>query len=262
MESRRVAAAPPRVVAGDHVEAVPALQVGQVVEGLDGAGGIAAVGPQELRGDHRDVPTHTGHAGAVAADAADRAGHVGAMIVADAVVDGVVVRVEIPAADVVDVSVAVVVDAVSCGIERIQPHVGREVRMVEVHAFVDDPHVDIARAGEARRPRLFGLATERIRRADRAGGKRLVVSIHAPEPAARGVVGVVADGCRCKPPVRLRGNDPGATGDGGDRPFHPDVSGHGHSLENPRGRPLHGGRMDLLDGVSVHRGPGRRPLRR
>ena len=134
----------------------------------------------------------------------DRAGHVGAVVVARPVVDGGVVGVEVPAVDVVDVAVPVVVDAVG-GLAGVRPDVGRQVWVADLDALVDDAHVDVRVAGVAGVPGLAGPAPERV------GGRR-AVAVHAPVPAP-GVVGVVRDGRRVELVVRL---DVGHAGTGPD----------------------------------------------
>ena len=75
-------------------------------------------------------------------DAAIVPGDVRAVAVVVEVVDGVVVVAEVPAVDVVDVAVAVVVDPVgllaAARLARVRPRPRGEVRMAEVDAVVDD----------------------------------------------------------------------------------------------------------------------------
>ena len=81
----------------------------------------------------------------------DRPGDVRAMPVLVEVVDGVVVVAEVPAVDVVDVAVAVVVDAVGllavAALARVRPRPRGEVRMAEVDPVVDDRHDRAGRPG-------------------------------------------------------------------------------------------------------------------
>src|SRR4029077_4188664 len=99
----------------------------------------------------------------------------------------VVVVKEIPAVDVVDVPVQVVVHAGKAGgLDRIGPDIGRQVGMVNLDAFVDDADGDGAAADMSGLPGLAGLAAERIR----VPGRR--VAEHAPQIAV-GVTRVVRD---------------------------------------------------------------------
>ena len=93
---------------------------------------------------------------------------------------GVVVG-EVPAVDVVDEAVAVVVDAVTGHVARVVPGIGRQIRMVVVHAGVDDGHHHAAGAG-GRVPRLRGIDVG----VDDAA--RLAAVVEAPELAERRVV--------------------------------------------------------------------------
>ena len=58
----REAAAAPRIVRGDEIDAVARLQIDQVIERLHGVGGRAAAAAEELRRDHRHGPVHAGDA--------------------------------------------------------------------------------------------------------------------------------------------------------------------------------------------------------
>src|SRR5262249_1932266 len=118
-----------------------------------------------------------------------------------AVVDRVVAVDEVPAVDVVDVAVAIVVDAVD-RVVGVGPGVGTEVWVGELNPLVDDADVDRLRAGVAGRPRLLGLAAVDVRRAGRSDRGRRVVAVHAPQRAV-GVVRVVGDVGGGEDPVRL-----------------------------------------------------------
>src|SRR5262249_52726301 len=97
-------------------------------------------GGDELQWHQGDVPGDTGHAGGVVSRRADGAGHVRAMAV---VVVRIVVPVdEVPAVNVVDVPVAVVIDPVRRDLAGIGPDIGGEIRVVGVHARVDHGHDD------------------------------------------------------------------------------------------------------------------------
>ena len=86
-------------------------RVGVVIDGADGsrAGARTAVG-QEFQGDHLHGPVHAGHAQRVVANGADGAYNVRAVAIA---IHGIIVVVdEIPANQIVDAAVSVIVDAV------------------------------------------------------------------------------------------------------------------------------------------------------
>ena len=109
------------------------------------------------------------HAGGDADDARpvqrrrDRPGDVRAVTVVAGIVDRRVVVAEVPAVDVVDVAVAVVVDAVARGVSPGLVHArAREVRVAEVDTVVDDRDDDA-------RPCLAGCVAPRVRRYRRRG---------------------------------------------------------------------------------------------
>ncbi len=104
------------------------------------------------------VPRDAGHADAVVAARGDDPGDAGAVA---EVVGGLVVALdEVPPAPVVDVAVAVVVDAVvlaaAAGLARVAPQVRREVRLAEADARVHHGDLDVGRAGRAA-PRVDGI---------------------------------------------------------------------------------------------------------
>ena len=164
------------------------LEVGEVVDRLDRVGKRSTVTPKELAADQGDVPVHACDAHTVVCLCADRARHVRTVVVeapaGAAVVDGAVAVGEVPAVDVVDVAVPVVVHAVG-GIEGVGPDLPGELRVRELDAFVDDAYVDALRAGVAGRPGLGGLSAERV---GGSGG----VAVHAPE--VLGHIGAGEDG--------------------------------------------------------------------
>ena len=81
----------------------------------------------------------------------DDARHVGAVVVE--IHRGVVIVDEIPAANVVDKTVAIIVDAVAGDFPTVAPDVGVKVDVVVVNARVDNGHCD-ASAGDAGGPDL------------------------------------------------------------------------------------------------------------
>ena len=123
-----------------------------VFQGQDGVGREAhAEVAQEADRHDLDFPVHAGHALVVVADGADDARHVRAVAVVVHRVVGRqaqhgVVGAEVPAADVVDVAVAVVVEIVVRYFAGIDPHVVGQVRMGVVHAGVDHRDDDVPAA--------------------------------------------------------------------------------------------------------------------
>ena len=187
----------PGVVGGYQVDAMPQFQVRQVVQRTHRIGGGATRGPQELGGDDGDVPVDAHHALAVVALATDGAGHMGAVRIVQTVIDRGVVVHEVPAVDVVDEAVAVIVDACpTVLLWQVHPDVVTQVRVVHLDTFVDDAHYHLLRTDEAFGPHFGGLATKGIRR-------RRSVAEHAPQRAV-GVAGVVRAQHRVDVVVRVR----------------------------------------------------------
>jgi len=86
-----------------------------------------------------------------------------------AVVDARFVVEEVPAVDVVDVAVEVVVNPVARGLERVRPDVRLEVLVVDVDAGVDDADVDVPAADLVGVPCPSGAAAERVLSRSRPG---------------------------------------------------------------------------------------------
>ena len=170
-----VGAAAVGVVRGDDVEAA-VLQVGDVVEALQDAGvGEVSAAVAGLDGQDRGPRRDAEPAEVVVRDGGDRAGDVSA--VRRAVALHVVVIVEkVPAADVVDVAVAVVVDAVAGDLARVDEDVGREVGVRVVDAAVDDRD-DGALPGRARLPGAVGVD---VGIGDAAAGSPVITGVFEP----------------------------------------------------------------------------------
>ena len=185
-QGRRQPAAAPAVVGGDDVDAKITSHAGGVVDRRDRSTGAAAPrGVEKLERHDGYLPIDAHHADAVVAHRTDRARHVRAVAVVVHRV-GIIIG-EVPAHHVVDEAVAVVVDAVAGHLAGIAPGVGREIRVVVVHAGIDDGDNHAARAS-GRVPRL--------RRVDIGidDAARLSGVVEAPELAARWIVG--SDGGR------------------------------------------------------------------
>ncbi len=120
---------------------------GGVFDGRQGVGCAAgSAGVQEFQRHDRHVPTHAGHADAVVAHAADGPGTVRPVAI---VIHGIVVIVdEIPAVDIVDEAVAVVIDPVVGNFTGVGVDVGRQIGVSVVHARVDHAHDDVMGTGE------------------------------------------------------------------------------------------------------------------
>ena len=217
--------------------------VGAVVAGvLDGVDDVRVLeAPGRVRSPHRHdryVPVDARDAGAVVAFGADRAGDVSAVAVE--VERRVVVLDEVPAADVVNEPVAVVVGRVPGRLVRVRPDVVVQVRVPVGDAAVDDGDHHPCVTGRLVPGRgcvdvlVRGLA-------------------EAPELTEHGVVRQVASGPQV---VRLRVEDVGILFERG-RCFlhrgaarkldqrearHADVACRARPLDRERGRPLRSGR--------------------
>src|SRR5215210_2712547 len=108
----------------DNIQPVPRLKVGDVIDSLDGVRRCASTTPKELRRDDRDIPVDAYHSDPVRFSS-DGSGNMRAVIVdvtaRPAVVDRIIVFVEIPSVGIVDIAVAVIVEPVD-RIETIGPN--------------------------------------------------------------------------------------------------------------------------------------------
>ncbi len=117
------------------------LQVGDVIHRFDRIRRCSPVSAEKLGRYQLSLPAHTGHPFSVAPAGSHGSRHVRAVIVHRAIVDRVVIAREIPAVDVIDIPVAVVIDPVN-RIIGIRPDIAREIFMGPHHAFIDDPDID------------------------------------------------------------------------------------------------------------------------
>ena len=123
----------PRVVRGDDVDAKVSPHPGGVVERCEHAAGVAGTAIVLKPQGHQRYPRgNADNPKAVVGHRTDRAGDVGA--VAITVERQVVVVDEVPAVDVVDESIAVIVDAVAGDLTGVGPDVPGQVGMVDVDA--------------------------------------------------------------------------------------------------------------------------------
>src|SRR6185369_2110212 len=176
-----IASPPPAVVGGDDIDAM-VLQVPEVIQAFDGAGGItAAFVVQKFAGDQLDVPVDPDYSGAVVAGRTDGPGDMGAMTV---VVDRPgVVAVGIDTVFVVHIAVAVVVEDVARRVGGVDPEIRQQIRTGKhVDTGVDHPDHDIAAAGRD---------VPRIGDADVGAGDApgLAGIVHSPELIEPDVVG-------------------------------------------------------------------------
>ncbi len=142
----------------------------------------------------------SGHAEAVVGARRERAGHVRAVLANGG---GVVVVVgEVPAPEVVDLAVAVVVDVVrlpaGAALARVDEHVGREVGVVRDDAAVHHGHAHRGAQARAQVPGLWGIDV-RVRQARDA--PHLLARV--VEPPEVGEARVVGDGVLVDDRVRL-----------------------------------------------------------
>ena len=148
-----------------HVDDVRAVVVG-VEDALGDLGLVEeAAGHARLDGHELHVVGQTHHADVVVGGG-DDAGHVGAVAVV--VHAAVASRLQIHAVDVVDVAVAVVVDAVAGDLLGVDPDVVLEILVGVVHAGVDDGHYHAAvaaggdAAGAQEIPALLQVAAAQV----------------------------------------------------------------------------------------------------
>ena len=119
--------------------------VGDGVVNTDSGVGFesVAVAVEELEGHDADGPVDSGDAAVVVADGAEDAGDMSAVAVAVHGVAGGDAGDDADAVDVVNVTVAVVINAVVGGFAGVDPHVGGEVRVFVVNAGVNDGDDDV-----------------------------------------------------------------------------------------------------------------------
>ena len=132
----------------------------------------AACGIEKFKRNERHRPAHARHARPVVAHAADGARAVRTVLVV--IHREVVIVHEVPAACVVDESVAIVIDPIARDLARIRPHVRRQIRVCVVDARVDHAHLHRG-AARAHLPCLRRIDV-RIHRA-----RALPRVVHAPQ---------------------------------------------------------------------------------
>src|SRR5688572_8989454 len=133
-------------VVGDHDIDAAQLQVMDVIETLDGVGIVARAGSgKEFARPDFHVPVDAAHAQTIVAAGADGPGDVSAVPV-------VIHRVTrsgygINAADIIDVTIPLIVDAITGDLEGIGPHIGSQVGVRVVNAAVDHEYDHVRRSG-------------------------------------------------------------------------------------------------------------------
>ena len=225
--------AAPGIVAGHEADAVAQLQIREVVDCPDGIGGGAAVGSQEFGRDQRHRPADAGHPEGIAAAGTDGAGHVGPMLIGASIKDTVVVGDEIPAVDVVDVTVAVVVDSIH-RVVGIDPGVGDQIGMAEIHALVNDADADAGGSGVAGGPGPCGVAAGHS--PEGPGGEQRVIA-HGREPQAT---------------VGFDETDPRTRGIEGQSSHQRPVVGQAHDFHHAVTPALHGAGVDRVEAATAH----------
>ena len=140
--TRAVAFAAPRGVDDRDIEGRGVVDGGDGLR-VEAAGVVVFV--DELEGHDLDARRDADDASAVQRRR-DGPGDVGAVAVEAGVMERRVVVAEIPAVDVVDEVVVVVVDAVAGDLARVGPGPAGQIGMAEVDAVVDDGHHDLGHA--------------------------------------------------------------------------------------------------------------------
>ena len=186
------------------------FQVCNVINRPDGIGRGATGGAEEFGRDHGDVPVHTGNACPIPAFSSDGTGHVCAVvIVCGGIKNRVVIIGEVPAVNVVDKAIAVVVDTVDRVI-GVGPDVVGNVWVRDLDTCVDNPDKDRFGARLSVIPGGFGIDAVGVGSSGRANGRWAVAAFHAPELTTC-VVRIVADGRGCHVIVWFGKNNAGLT---------------------------------------------------
>src|SRR6185503_2546541 len=105
----------------------------RIIESFQQGRVAAAVRTNRFQRQQLHVPIHTDHAGGVVSLSADRAGHMSAVRVSGGIIeDRAVVVYKIPTIDVINKSVAVVVDVVTGNLAGVYEDVVLEIAMLNV----------------------------------------------------------------------------------------------------------------------------------
>ena len=185
------------------------FQVDHIIHRSDGASGGATTFEKFAR-DHFDRPVNASYTIPIIALGADSARDMCSMVIC-AVVNGIVVVFEIPSVYVVDVAVAIVVNAIIGDFSWIHPNIGCQIRVHEIYALVNDANDDVARSGKALGPGFTCLTAILI------GVGRCCVAVHTPKRTIR-VVGVIRFAAFCQDVIWLN---------------HPDIGVVAEQLQSP-----------------------------
>ena len=104
--------------------------------------------------------------------------------------------------DVIDPTVAVVIDSIVGHLPWIDPNVPLQVRVTHIDPLVDHRHDHLARSDITITPSLFGSAAKGVGRSRTAEGRRRVVAISTPKLTI-GVKRIIADRSLLQNPIRL-----------------------------------------------------------
>ena len=122
------------------------------------------------------------------------------------IVNRLVVVEKVPAVDVIDPTIAVVIDSIVGHLPWIDPNVLLQVRVAHIDPLVDHRHDHLARSDIPITPSLLGSTSKGVGRTRTAKGCRRVVAISAPK-LATGVRRIIADRSLLQNPIRLSTQD-------------------------------------------------------
>ncbi len=116
--------------------------------------------PYELEGDNLHVGGHPNHTLTIATNSPDDAGYMGAVAILRAVVNRIVVFIKIPAANIINVAVSIIINSVSLYLEGIAPDIRSQIWVGKIHPCVNNSHINIPRSRVARFPCCFGIGAK------------------------------------------------------------------------------------------------------
>ena len=122
------------------------------------------------------------------------------------IVNRFVVVEKVPTVDVIDPTVAVVIDSIVGHLTWIDPDVPLQVRVAHIDPLVDHRHDHLARSDIPITPSFLGSAAKGVGRSRTAEGCRRVVAISTPK-LTTGVRRIIADRSLLQNPIRLRAQD-------------------------------------------------------
>ena len=101
--------------------------------------------PYEFEGDNPHVGGHSDHPLAVSTNSPDDASYMGAVAVLVAIVNRIVVFIKIPAANIINVAVSIIINSVSLNLIGIAPDIGCEIWVGMINSRVDYTDINSAR---------------------------------------------------------------------------------------------------------------------